>query len=767
MEWPGRIFTLILQMSLTGSLAILIVCLTRLLLNKAPKWISSLLWIIVLVRLICPVTVTSGFSLIPQSVSNGQILSDWAETYTGDVQIIHSNNPEYQMAVDAGREPIYAGEGEYYTVTQTDGTGEPETVQNTVFPVLGLVWMAGTAGMMLYGLLSGILLKRKLIGAVRLRENIWISDYIETPFVWGLVFPKIYLPSSLDEKEQAYIILHERYHIRRLDHITRLIAYFVLCLHWFNPLVWLAFVLSGRDMEMSCDEAVVRKMGDGIRADYAASLLRLTTHRFLAGAPLAFGEGDTSSRIRNLSGWKKPAKWVIAAAVILTALVGISLLTNPRPGQDTLKFLGVQDDSWSWNAEFAADFGEQVGSGTIYAEQWSDGECVRSSPVTFTRFIEELSIQTGFDRENGSVNIQIDTDQYGGSLLTGFQLPDDRKAIGWSFTSYEDGEKIAVNPGEERILAALAFDLGEGVRAFDCETLTRDPERLEQADYMIVIRICFDDTPVEPQEEAEVSGEPKTVLQLSDVVALAEKGESLSWADFEQYDFIETGSGLYIRLYPIDEMFTLAIGGAGPEEQPMYINLSANDGTDEYIDIRTDDPEEYIRQHQDNPIVTNCVYDTQISPVGFSGDGFIRMFDIDSENTGSLAISAIRFLPVVKIESVDELDEFILEMEDELSFDQTAPGLRSFSETVQQYDAAFFETKTLLLVYSIDGTEEFMPGVAYVRRKEDILSVGISYLQSEDDTGNDGQDGWLISIAVPTEQLQGITGFDARSFPVQ
>ena len=214
-------------------------------------------------------------------------------------------------------------------------------------------------------------------------------------------------------------------------------------------------------------------------------------------------------------------------------------------------------------------------------------------------------------------------------------------------------------------------------------------------------------------------------------------------------------------------MFTLAIGGAGPEEQPMYINLSANDGTDEYIDIRTDDPEEYIRQHQDNPIVTNCVYDTQISPVGFSGDGFIRMFDMDSENTGSLAISSIRFLPVVKIESVDELDEFILEMEDELSFDQTAPGLRSFSETVQQYDAAFFETKTLLLVYSIDGTEEFMPGVAYVRRKEDTLSIGISYLQSEDDIGNDEQDGWLISIAVPTEQLQGITGFDARSFPVQ
>ena len=248
--------------------------------------------------------------------------------------------------------------------------------------------------------------------------------------------------------------------------------------------------------------------------------------------------------------------------------------------------------------------------------------------------------------------------QYGGSLLTSFQLPEEKQAVGWSFTSFEEGEKIAVQLDTEQILAALAFDMGNGVQVFDCEILTREPERLEQAEYIVVIRACFDSEMEEGQAESETSEQPKPVLQLSDVTALSGKGEALSWADFEQYDCIETGSGLYIRLYPIDEMFTLSIGGAGPESEPMYIYLSAKDGTDEYIDIRTGDVEEYIRQHQDNPVVTDCSYSWQLSPVGFSDEAFFQMFGMDPENTGSPAVSAIRFLPVIRLESVEELDTF-------------------------------------------------------------------------------------------------------------
>ncbi len=756
-------FAAVVQMSLTGSIVILLVCLARLLLKRAPKWISYLLWSVVLFRLFCPIAAVSPVSLIPQPVSEGKMLSDWADDDTGDIRIFHQNNDGYDAAIEAGRQPVDSGEGEYYTVTAPDGGSQPETVYRTVFPVLGMIWLAGTAGMLGYAGISALRLRKKLAASVPAGRNIRLSDDIPSPFVWGILFPKIYLPSGffsdLSDGELQYMLLHEQCHIRRLDHLTRLLAYIALSIHWFNPLVWLAFVLSGRDMEMSCDEAVVGKLGEGIRADYSVSLLRLSSRRHFCGGPLAFGEGDTGGRIRNLSRWKRPKVLGIVTAVVFVAIMGACLLTNPRPAQDTIRLLGVEDGSWSWNADFAVDIGRQTGSGRIYAEQWSDGECVQSSPVPFTRYLEQLEIIAGFDRENGSVSIQIDTGQYGGSLLTSFQLPEGKQVAGWSFTSFEEGEKIAVQPDTEQILAALAFDMGNGVQVFDCESLTREPERLEQAEYIVVIRACFDSEMEEGQAESETSEQPKPALQLSDVTALSGKGEALSWADFEQYNCIETGSGLYIRLYPIDEMFTLSIGGAGPESEPMYIYLSAKDGTDEYIDIRTGDVEEYIRQHQDNPVVTDCSYSWQLSPVGFSDEAFFQMFGMDPENTGSPAVSAIRFLPVVRLESVEELDTFFREMETELSFDQTEPGLVSFSEAAQEYDQAFFEDNALLLVYAIDGTEESLPGMAYLRRREDTLSIGISC--SQQSTG--GGEGWLVSIAVSRSELEGITSFDART----
>ena len=757
------LFAAVVQMSLTGSIVILLVCLARLLLKRAPKWISYVLWSVVLFRLLCPMAVASPVSLIPRPVSEGKVLSDWADDYTGDIRIFHQNNDGYDAAIEAGRQPVDSGEGEYYTVTAPDGVSQPETVYRTVFPVLGMIWLAGTVGMLSYAGISALRLRKKLAVSVPAGCNIRLSDDIPSPFVWGILFPKIYLPSGfssdMSDGELQYILLHEQCHIRRVDHLTRLLAYIALSIHWFNPLVWLAFVLSGRDMEMSCDEAVVGKLGEGIRADYSASLLRMSAHRRFCGGPLAFGEGDTWGRIRNLSRWKRPKVWGIVIAVVFVAILGTCLLTNPRPAQDTIRLLGVEDGSWSWNADFAVDIGRQTGSGRIYAEQWSDGECVKSTPVSFTRYLEQLEVITSFDRENGSVSIQIDTGQYGGSLLTSFQLPEEKQAVGWSFTSFEEGEKIAVQPDTEQILAALAFDMGNGVQVFDCESLTREPERLEQAEYIVVIRACFDSEMEEGQAESETSEQPKPVLQLSDVTALSGKGEALSWADFEQYDCIETGSGLYIRLYPIDEMFTLSIGGAGPESEPMYIYLSAKDGTDENIDIRTGDVEEYIRQHQDNPVVTDCSYSWQLSPVGFSDEAFFQMFGMDPENTGSPAVSAIRFLPVIRLESVEELDTFFREMETELSFDQTAPGLVSFSEAIQEYDQSFFESNDLLLVYAIDGTEECLPGMAYLRRREDTLSVGISC--SQQSAG--GGEGWLVSIAVARSELEGITSFDGRT----
>ena len=193
------------------------------------------------------------------------------------------------------------------------------------------IWLAGIVAMIGVSMISYVKLRKSLVGAVRVRGNIYVADYITTPFVLGIFRPRIYLLSSLSEQEQEYILRHEQYHICRGDHIFKLLAYVALCIHWFNPLVWLAFLLFSKDMEMSCDEAVIKKLGEDVRADYSASLLNLATNNaIMFGMPLAFGEVDTKGRIKNLAAWKKPTFWVTIGAILI-CIVGIVIcISNPK-----------------------------------------------------------------------------------------------------------------------------------------------------------------------------------------------------------------------------------------------------------------------------------------------------------------------------------------------------------------------------------------------------------------------------------------------------
>ena len=325
------IFSSVLNMSLTASIVIAVICLARLTLKTAPKIYSYMLWGLVLFRLLCPVSFLSSFSLIPDQVSSGEIVSSWEDDYVGEVQIYHDNRTEYAVAVEAGREPISADEGHYYVVTGNDGISEPNTIENTVMPMMAKAWILGMAAMILYSVISYARIRKQTRVAVPFRKNIYIADDVASPFVIGFVRPVIYLPGTLERAERKYIIAHERHHIRRGDHIFKALGFLALTIHWFNPLVWIAFVLAGRDMEMSCDEAVIRKYGEDVRADYSASLLNLATgHRLFAGTPLAFDEGDPTGRVRNLAKWKKPTFWVILVCMILCVVLAVCLLTNPE-----------------------------------------------------------------------------------------------------------------------------------------------------------------------------------------------------------------------------------------------------------------------------------------------------------------------------------------------------------------------------------------------------------------------------------------------------
>ena len=302
----------LLRINLVASFVILIVLAARLILKRAPKVFSYALWAIVLIRLLIPVSIPSPVSVIP-------------DTPAASGAVINSALPEIEF------ETLRDREQNYYESQNTSSEDVQVYVSRTVEPMvyLSLAWLVGIAGMLLYNGISYLKIRKKVRIAVPLRDNIWIADDIKSPFVIGFIRPKIYLPNNLGEQEQEYIILHEQHHIRRLDHVIKTLAFLALTIHWFNPLVWIAFVLACKDMEMSCDEAVIRKLGENVRADYSASLLTLATgHRIIAGTPLAFGEGDTKGRIKNLAKWKKPAVWVLVLTIIICLILGVCLLTD-------------------------------------------------------------------------------------------------------------------------------------------------------------------------------------------------------------------------------------------------------------------------------------------------------------------------------------------------------------------------------------------------------------------------------------------------------
>jgi len=370
-----QLFSTVLNMSLTGTMAICFVLLARLALKRAPKIFSYCLWAVVLFRLLSPVSISSVFSVMnfaktPQVVSHGTVSSmSYAPVdYYLDIPILDVPEPKVQEETPQYHQNLNVSipENRPDTMPTPDAGSQQATAEPVRDPIryAVIIWIVGMGGMLIYNAISSIRLFGQLTGAVHLRKNIYIGDHIPTPFVLGFVKPRIYLPSSIDVSERRYIIAHERTHIRRGDHVVRLLAYLALCLHWFNPLVWLAFSLSGKDMEMSCDEAVIRMYGPRIRAEYAASLLRLATgRRSFALTPLAFGEGDTKGRVLNMAKWKKPCIWATILALTLSIVVLAACGMNPtqekepKPNnQDVLTTESADTTVFLWDEDTDAEF---------------------------------------------------------------------------------------------------------------------------------------------------------------------------------------------------------------------------------------------------------------------------------------------------------------------------------------------------------------------------------------------------------------------------
>lgn len=309
-----HVFIELLNMSITASWLVLAIIVFRFLFKKAPKALTVALWALVGIRLICPVSLESVLSLIP---SNETIPQD----------IVYTENP----TIHTGFESLNSTINPIISDTFAPNVGDSVNPMQVIVFIASNVWVLGMICMMLYTFISYWSIHRKVRESVRIRDNVWMCDRIDTPFILGVFRPQIYLPSNMGEQDVRYVLAHEEAHIKRHDHWWKPIGFALLTVYWFNPILWIAYVLLCRDIELACDEKVIKEMGEDMKKSYSDALINCSVPRkAIAACPLAFGEVGVKERIKSVLSYKKPTFWVISIAVVVSVLIAVCFMTNPK-----------------------------------------------------------------------------------------------------------------------------------------------------------------------------------------------------------------------------------------------------------------------------------------------------------------------------------------------------------------------------------------------------------------------------------------------------
>ena len=550
-------FLKLANMSISASWLVLVILVLRLVLKKAPKWVNVLLWGIVAVRLICPFTIESALSLIPSTQT-----------------ILMNIEMAAKPAIDSGVEVVNSMVNPMIAASFTPNPAASANPLQIWIPLAAVIWAFGMVLMFLYTAISYWRLNRRIDAAVRYRDNIFQSENVSSPFVLGIIKPKIYLPFQMNEQDLQHVVAHEQSHIRRKDHWWKPFGFLLLTIHWFNPLMWLAYVLLCRDIELACDEKVIKELDNEQRADYTQALVSCSINRrMIAACPLAFGEVGVKDRVKTIMNYKKPTFWLILVALILCVIVAVCFLTDPIQEKNSLSFLNYKH--------------------SISMSEYQDV----IPAVHYTSENDQGSIGIGMV-EGKAFATYLDTVQWTEKWFT----PTDLSSPGSVAVNIADNLRITIY---DRNFAAVEFNdevCYYRIKANDYQRILdllmpADSERLEMASEtrlelaLGVVTIKENDTQTEKQR-----------LSLNDVIILSQKGYDLSWSDFDQYEYIETGFGLYIRVYEINDMFRLMIGGNHPEgypdKDPMYIYLTLVEDKETKIDIRDGGVTEFIAEHK-------------------------------------------------------------------------------------------------------------------------------------------------------------------------
>lgn len=306
----SELFLRLLNMSITAGYLVFAVLLARLFLKKSPKWISCLLWGIVALRLLLPITIESPLSLIPSAEVIPQNIT------TSTAPALQSGIPMVNNAIN----PM-----------MTQGVIQSGNIWESVLSVASVVWVIGMAGILLYGIVSYLILQWQIRARIQIQDGVYICDEVSSPFIFGFFRPKIYLPSGLDAETTGYVLLHEKIHLRRKDHWWKPLGYFLLAIYWFNPLLWVAYILLCRDIEQSCDEKVISQMNAREKQGYSLALVSCSQQRrMITVCPVAFGQVSVKTRIKAIVSYKKPSFWILLSSMVLCVVISVCFLTNPE-----------------------------------------------------------------------------------------------------------------------------------------------------------------------------------------------------------------------------------------------------------------------------------------------------------------------------------------------------------------------------------------------------------------------------------------------------
>ena len=693
----SEIFLKLVNMSITASWLVLAVVILRLVFKKAPKFIHCIMWALVGIRLVFPFSIESVLSLVPSAntfpVDN---------IYSPDQNIA---NNSYYHGVDSG-----VGFIDNALNPITYDASSPEVLRSNL-DIISIVWLVGIAAMLVYTLVSYLRIYKRVSASIRVKENTFICDDIDTPFILGVLRPRIYLPSSMSEADAEYVVAHEKAHLKRLDHLWKPLGFLILAVYWFNPVLWLAYFLLCRDIEFACDQKVIRELGLEIKKPYSDALINCSVpRRMLAACPLAFGETSVKSRIKSVLSFKKPAVWIIIASVIAVSIAAVCLLTNPtKDAQIPVAF---------YQSDKAEEYGEYS---TIGVTLNSDNTCEISFSMTGDFFygsyeIDKNTLVCKLNKLQGEYIKDVKTDiEYHFDILENDSLRFKKVVgkVGKYYSTIDNTEYIF----EEQLSHFAKGDTFTPQKSSPDEDTTPSSgisggeENVNASFKATVLEVSENYVLVEPLENQNISTLP---IEVSKNVISQIPVPDLKVGSKIQIVY----NGEIMETYPkqINKVFSILLIGAGSVDVPYKISYA-------------------------NYTTKSWIYTAAL-------------------NTSKMYEGSQKHLPIYKFESRDELEQFKASAAGSLSIDKSYDNIQSLNDATVEYGAEFFKDNALILTYISSNSSTWRYGVKEIYNDGKNFQLVIMR-DDNNETGDSAMCGWYVTLEVKKSEIKNCTSFDA------